>query len=133
MTTAVAQEVAYTAGALGEAVCEPLPAPSPGMVCHARGGRGVSTCMTCRDSGVPTKVGGRKVGRVRRYFPGWTPVRTVEGSTVLHTCPHCDDEGDYLEHELLRGRGRQRRVTKVPRNDPCPCGSGKKAKRCCHR
>jgi tetratricopeptide (TPR) repeat protein len=23
--------------------------------------------------------------------------------------------------------------TKVPRNSPCPCGSGKKAKRCCHR
>ena len=23
--------------------------------------------------------------------------------------------------------------TKVPRNSPCPCGSGKKAKHCCHR
>ena len=25
----------------------------------------------------------------------------------------------------------QRRVIKVGRNDPCPCGSGKKAKQCC--
>ena len=25
----------------------------------------------------------------------------------------------------------QRTVTRVGRNDPCPCGSGKKAKRCC--
>ncbi|MGL4602952.1 MAG: YchJ family protein [Iodobacter sp.] len=25
----------------------------------------------------------------------------------------------------------QRHVTKVGRNDPCPCGSGKKAKKCC--
>jgi SEC-C motif-containing protein len=25
----------------------------------------------------------------------------------------------------------QRMVTKVGRNDPCPCGSGKKAKKCC--
>lgn len=24
-----------------------------------------------------------------------------------------------------------RRVTKVGRNDPCPCGSGKKYKKCC--
>ncbi|MGB4418274.1 MAG: SEC-C metal-binding domain-containing protein [Bacillota bacterium] len=26
---------------------------------------------------------------------------------------------------------RQRRVKKVGRNDPCPCGSGKKYKKCC--
>ncbi len=25
----------------------------------------------------------------------------------------------------------QRNVNKVGRNDPCPCGSGKKAKKCC--
>ena len=27
----------------------------------------------------------------------------------------------------------QRRVTKIGRNDPCPCGSGKKYKKCCGR
>jgi uncharacterized protein YecA (UPF0149 family) len=26
-----------------------------------------------------------------------------------------------------------RRGPRVERNKPCPCGSGKKAKRCCHR
>jgi SEC-C motif-containing protein len=25
----------------------------------------------------------------------------------------------------------QRAVNRVGRNDPCPCGSGKKAKKCC--
>jgi len=30
-------------------------------------------------------------------------------------------------------RPQQRRVTKVGRNDPCPCGSGKKYKHCCLR
>ena len=26
-----------------------------------------------------------------------------------------------------------RKVTKIGRNDPCPCGSGKKYKQCCGR
>ena len=44
-----------------------------------------------------------------------------------------DDEPQLVS--LLRGR-RSRTVTvrsgpKVGRNDPCPCGSGRKHKRCC--
>jgi hypothetical protein len=36
--------------------------------------------------------------------------------------------------ELLRGAEKtSRRVEKVGRNDPCPCGSGEKYKRCCGR
>ena len=31
------------------------------------------------------------------------------------------------------GHGIRRRLTKVGRNDPCPCGSLKKYKRCCGR
>ncbi len=57
------------------------------------------------------------------------------------------DGQDFYQHELAsfrREEGRwlyvsgevnpkppQRRVTKVGRNDPCPCGSGKKHKKCC--
>jgi len=38
----------------------------------------------------------------------------------------------WLHHELQRERARQPvRSTKVGRNAPCPCGSGKKFKRCC--
>jgi SEC-C motif-containing protein len=38
------------------------------------------------------------------------------------------DSGDwvYVDGKLL-----PRQVTKVGRNDPCPCGSGKKFKKCC--
>lgn len=28
-------------------------------------------------------------------------------------------------------RGTIRRMARIGRNDPCPCGSGQKAKRCC--
>ncbi len=33
----------------------------------------------------------------------------------------------------VTGDGFPARSAKVPRNSPCPCGSGKKAKHCCHR
>ena len=33
--------------------------------------------------------------------------------------------------EEARPKVEQRRVKKVGRNDPCPCGSGKKYKKCC--
>ena len=33
----------------------------------------------------------------------------------------------------LRNNTIQRSSPKVGRNDPCPCGSGKKAKKCCHQ
>ena len=32
----------------------------------------------------------------------------------------------------VRGETVQRSMAKVGRNDPCPCGSGKKYKKCCH-
>lgn len=38
---------------------------------------------------------------------------------------------DLLEGFTGRGRTQPVRVTKVGRNDPCPCGSGKKFKKCC--
>jgi len=43
-----------------------------------------------------------------------------------HACgdPHCGDH-----HEILTPF--QRESPKVGRNDPCPCGSGKKFKKCC--
>ncbi|MBT4699861.1 MAG: hypothetical protein HOB79_02200, partial [Rhodospirillaceae bacterium] len=31
----------------------------------------------------------------------------------------------------MNPRGEPRRVQKVGRNEPCPCGSGKKFKKCC--
>ena len=31
----------------------------------------------------------------------------------------------------MNPKGPPRRVVKVGRNDPCPCGSGKKYKKCC--
>ena len=44
-------------------------------------------------------------------------------------------EGDARHHALGEGRKREplRKTQRVGRNDPCPCGSGKKYKHCCGR
>lgn len=42
------------------------------------------------------------------------------------------DDGQWLYvSSEINPQGPQRFVNKVGRNDPCPCGSGKKAKKCC--
>lgn len=39
----------------------------------------------------------------------------------------------YFVDGALRNNTQRRSEPKVGRNDPCPCGSGKKAKKCCHQ
>ena len=54
---------------------------------------------------------------------GFAPMAEAMAATVANTT---DLEGE-------RPRQRPVRVHKVGRNDPCPCGSGKKYKKCCGR
>lgn len=42
-----------------------------------------------------------------------------------------DDKLYYVDGVSLRGETYHRPEPKVGRNDPCPCGSGKKYKKCC--
>jgi len=44
-------------------------------------------------------------------------------------------DGDkwFFVDGVLRNNTLRRSEPKVGRNDPCPCGSGKKAKKCCHQ
>lgn len=39
----------------------------------------------------------------------------------------------YVDSAVRRQKGYQRTAPKVGRNDPCPCGSGLKYKKCCSR
>ena len=41
------------------------------------------------------------------------------------------DNGQWLYVDCKPVTTQQRRVAKIGRNDPCPCNSGKKAKKCC--
>ncbi|MBQ9405428.1 MAG: SEC-C domain-containing protein [Desulfovibrio sp.] len=42
-----------------------------------------------------------------------------------------DDRLYYVDGVALRPEAYRRNVLKVGRNEPCPCGSGKKYKKCC--
>jgi hypothetical protein len=50
----------------------------------------------------------------------------VASSPVLTAGDRCDPLTDAVRHGC-----EDRGVAKIGRNDPCPCGSGRKAKRCC--
>lgn len=47
------------------------------------------------------------------------PVRTVHGKHS-NFCQEC-----YVNNGIIQNK------IKIKRNDPCPCGSGQKYKRCC--
>lgn len=79
---------------------------------------------------------------------GWEGQPTYRRGIPSSECPSCEGFGDEIDlrevepaypiHVLRRGiltPGKPRAVAqpKVGRNDPCPCGSGKKHKKCCDR
>ena len=52
----------------------------------------------------------------------WEPIEHFSQENIEHLYKlHCDEE------KQLKGK------KKIGRNDPCPCGSGKKYKKCCLR
>ncbi len=42
-----------------------------------------------------------------------------------------EDDNDFSERLKAVQRPLEKKRTKIGRNDPCPCGSGKKYKKCC--
>lgn len=89
-------------------------------------------CRACSD-----------LHRCRGECPKHRFVPTTAGEPhVSYLCPgyraffaHCRDRLDALASDLRRGRLPAPRPPannkRVGPNDPCPCGSGRKAKRCC--
>lgn len=60
-----------------------------------------------------------------------------QSETVVHwpgdsrPWPHASPTGSYRRDVHARRMASVVPVVKVGRNDPCPCGSGRKAKKCC--
>lgn len=50
----------------------------------------------------------------------WSGVPTYIAGKACTYCPACEENPPALTS------------SKVARNGPCPCGSGRKAKKCCH-
>lgn len=63
---------------------------------------------------------------------GWEGIPThIRGKPSTH-CPACErpDDEDVINAELDAAE-RRAAMPKVGRNEPCPCGSGRKFKKCC--
>ena len=94
--------------------------------------------------GVPsTAQRNELVEAIKRSFPGvdfrqMTPDQTSKLAAML--IRHCLEQGSAEQIEYLdagsrvsghRTTNKQRPMNSIGRNDPCPCGSGKKYKKCC--
>ena len=59
----------------------------------------------------------------------------LEGAEYLHheraTFKRIDGRWYYQDGEMIKQKPVVRETPKVGRNEPCPCGSGKKFKKCC--
>lgn len=71
---------------------------------------------------------------IQYYFYGETPDEPghmgLEAIAVQHEMDHFDGKM-IVDQEEIKGKTVERGKEKVGRNDPCPCGSGKKFKKCC--
>jgi peptide deformylase len=66
------------------------------------------------------------------FVSHYEPVKThnlLECIAIQHELDHF--EGKLIIDFNIKGETIQRESVKVGRNDPCPCGSGKKYKKCC--
>lgn len=59
----------------------------------------------------------------------------MDGTTHVHRershFQRMDGQWFYVEGDVIGGPPFRRETPKVGRNEPCPCGSGKKFKKCC--
>lgn len=62
-----------------------------------------------------------------------SPEKAAELSAFLVRLLLQSDASSHMKYEDNLEEEKPKTVTKVGRNDPCPCGSGKKYKRCCGR
>ena len=100
-----------------------LPDADPGT---ARSGSGVSEAQPAAEQG--RMAMGRATVRRETSLPRWTNWKNLSSARRRRE----------LEQARMAGSGEAQTVqqvvrgtAKVGRNDPCPCGSGKKYKKCC--
>jgi hypothetical protein len=79
----------------------------------------------CREKGIDLdsgKMSGQRIENLQREWQS-TPRDAFEGKTPSDMLSHAQEKVETVRHQEPR----------VGRNDPCPCGSGKKFKKCCGR
>lgn len=69
---------------------------------------------------------------LRSDDPDNTPLRYDQRQVIIEALPEqLQQAAAYFNEHPSKWRKQPLRVEKIGRNDPCPCGSGKKYKQCC--
>jgi hypothetical protein len=79
----------------------------------------------CQEKGIDLnsgKVSGQRIEGLQREWQS-TPRDAFDGKTPSEMLSHAQEKVETV----------RRQDPRVGRNDPCPCGSGKKFKKCCGR
>ncbi len=80
---------------------------------------------------VDTEAGGEGdsegvVEFIARYRAQGQPISHRERARFVHE----DGQWFYVDGDIVKNKPTRREAPKVGRNEPCPCGSGKKYKKC---
>ena len=81
--------------------------------------------VSTEDGGTADSIG--MVEFIARYTVEDVEYKHHERSTFRKE----DDQWFYVDGDMVKPKPITRDAPKVGRNEPCPCGSGKKYKRCC--
>lgn len=60
----------------------------------------------------------------------WRGAPTVIAGEVSSFCPVCESDDNEIVAELKAAEETKEMLKGLGRNSPCPCGSGKKVKKC---
>ena len=77
--------------------------------------------VACRNSNLPVERVDELTGHAPEWIPGW--VVTLHNHRLATYKPALPPAQTPIQMPVT--------ARKVGRNDPCPCGSGKKYKKCC--
>jgi len=87
-----------------------------------------SDVIATRFSNIEVEYYSLETGLVeKKWYSG------LESLIWQHECGHLDGVEEVLEPKLGISQQREMFKPKIGRNEPCPCESGKKYKKCCHK
>ena len=124
------READYLWGSLVSACCDLYPEELLPEIERAFDDDLVETFFIRRDSAKRVMSEGKE--RTLRRSIGKGPIEDTVAEMSWWAC-YAEEESNPAARAPAAAKGARVKAAKVGRNDPCPCGSGKKFKKCCGR
>jgi hypothetical protein len=124
------READFLWGSLVSACCDLYPEELLPEIERAFDDDLVETFVVRRDSAKRVMSEGKE--RTLRRSIGKGPIEDTVAEMSWWAC-YAEEESNPAARAPAAAKGARVKAAKVGRNDPCPCGSGKKFKKCCGR